>query len=152
LYSVQQFLVPQFIDVENKILGPITVRQFVLIILTVGMLFLFYKSFDFSAFLVATLVMLPLTVAFAFLKVNGMPFHYFILNVIQTSMRPGIRVWAKQVSAGKSGAREDLDTLAPVQLIQDRRKVVNRSRLNDLSLVVNTGGYFAGDDDEIYFR
>ncbi|KKS92044.1 MAG: hypothetical protein UV69_C0039G0006, partial [Parcubacteria group bacterium GW2011_GWE2_43_12] len=28
---MQQFVVPQFIDVEDKIIGPITVRQFIII-------------------------------------------------------------------------------------------------------------------------
>ena len=37
---MQQFTVPQFIDVEPKIIGPITTRQF-LIFLAAGLMLLF---------------------------------------------------------------------------------------------------------------
>lgn len=40
---MQQFLVPQFIDVENKIIGPLTVRQFVIFLIAAGFIFLVLK-------------------------------------------------------------------------------------------------------------
>ncbi len=46
-----QYVVPQFITVEDKILGPITVRQFLILLVDTGLMFIFYKIFDFSLFL-----------------------------------------------------------------------------------------------------
>lgn len=144
---MQQFLVPQFIDVENKILGPITVRQFVIMVVTIGLIFIFYKTLDFSAFLFATIMLLVISSAFAFLKINGTFFHFFILNVIQTTLRPALRVWEKEVRDSKLISKEETTEVdMPVQLARKTTKAVTTSRLNELSLVVNTGGYYKGED------
>jgi len=81
---MQQFVVPQFIDVENKIIGPITTRQFVIFL--VGALFIgaAYKLFDFALFITVGILILGICGIFAFGRINGRPFHYFLLNLIQT--------------------------------------------------------------------
>lgn len=145
---MQQFLVPQFIDVENKILGPITVRQFVIMIVIMGLLFIFYKTLDFSAFILATIFTLVLGAAFGFLKVNGAPFHIFLLNVIQTSLRPSLRVWNKYVKneGSQSQKEKNEDNLNSVKLVSQSTKILNTTRLSELSLIVNTGGYYKGEN------
>ena len=47
---MQQFLVPQFIDVEDKIIGPITTRQFVEVLIGVLITFISYKILAFVYF------------------------------------------------------------------------------------------------------
>ncbi len=144
---MQQFLVPQFIDVENKILGPITVRQFVIIILTMGITFIFNKIFDFSLFLVSTLMLVVIAGAFAFLKINGTPFHLFILNVIQTAVRPSLRIWRKEVQVvSKADKASEIEEVSAVSLVKKDEKLINSSRLSELSLIVNTGGYYKGEE------
>ena len=90
---MQQFTVPQFIDVEDKIIGPITTRQFLIILTAFVISAVSYKIFDFSLFLVITIFVMSTAGIFAFLKINSMPFHYFILNFIQTLKKPKLRVW-----------------------------------------------------------
>jgi hypothetical protein len=144
---MQQFLVPQFIDVENKILGPITVRQFIIMIVVIGMIFVYYKSLDFSAFLFFTIITLVIGAAFAFLKINGTLFHFFLLNVLQTSLRPSLRIWEKEIKQSKEIEREQaIDIVKPVQVVNKSHKKVTSSRLAELSLIVNTGGYYKGED------
>ena len=48
---MQQFVIPQFIDVEDKIIGPITVRQFIIMLAGGGLVFISYKLSDFTLFL-----------------------------------------------------------------------------------------------------
>jgi len=75
---MNKFLVPQFIEVEAKIFGPITVRQF-LILLAAGLLiFISYKLADFTLFIIITLFLGLFAITFAFVKVNGQNFHYVI--------------------------------------------------------------------------
>src|SRR3989339_2205780 len=102
---MQQFVVPQFIEVEDKIFGPVTVRQF-LILLGAGLIcFVAYRYADFALFVMALVVVGGLALVFAFVKINGQTFHYFILNIIQTTRRPGLRVWRKSCD------KEELDYL-----------------------------------------
>ena len=97
---MEQFVVPQFIDVEDKVIGPITVRQFIILLVGAGFIFIAYKLSDFILFLIEFVVLASLTFSVAFIKVNGKPVHYLILNVIQTLRRPWVRVWQHRVSWG----------------------------------------------------
>lgn len=83
-------------------------------------------------------------VTFAFAKVNGQPFHYIVLNMIQTLRRPMIRVWDKSLSDS-----EIKDRMKDMVQVEEKEyipvKKMSASRLDELSLVVNTGGSYKGD-------
>jgi hypothetical protein len=140
---MQQFTVPQFIDVEDKIIGPITTRQF--LILLVGAIFvaIFYKTFDFSLFVFSSVIVAVIAFIIAFIKINGRPFHYFALNLIQTLKKPNLRVWNKTYDA--SGAIED-DEIEKVERMPTKTINLRSSRLDQMSLIVDTYGQYRGDD------
>jgi len=137
-----QFTVPQFIDVEDKIIGPITARQF-LIMLT-GFMFIgvSYKIFRFSWFIVIGIFIFGVFGVFAFLKVNGMPFHNFTLNFIQTSKRPFLRVW-NNIYNKDIPVKEEVS--APPEVGTAPKPTFTTSRLAELSLVVDTQGSYGGE-------
>src|SRR3989339_805610 len=63
-----QFTVPQFIEVEAKIIGPISARQFIELLVTGGL---------------------------TFGNINGQTMHYFLLNLVQTLKKPRLKVWRR---------------------------------------------------------
>lgn len=136
---MQQYTVPQFIDVESKIIGPITTRQF-LIFLVVGIFIaLFYRIFDFSLFLTLSIPLALMACVFAFLKVNGQLFHSFLLNILQSFRRPSLRVWNNKLNP------------APIEIQNftfakelPGKDFYHRSRLAELSLIVDTAGEYRG--------
>jgi len=138
---MRQFVVPQFIDVEDKIFGPITTRQFLIILVAGLILFLCYKLADITLFIFLVVVIGGSATVLAFLKVNGQGFHYFLLNIVQTLRRPSLRIWNKIYTKAqlleyiKIGQVEAPEIVAPIQRI-------SYNRIRDLSLTVNTGGYF----------
>lgn len=139
---MQQFTVPQFIDVEDKVIGFITTRQF--IILLGGGIFLgiAYKIFDFSLFLVIALFTAAVVAPFAFVKINGRPFHFFVINLVETTFRPHLRIWREESS------REIIEyTASPKKEKAEKMaaKSYTRSRLAELSLIVDTGGMYRGE-------
>ncbi|KKQ27995.1 MAG: hypothetical protein US42_C0003G0052 [Candidatus Magasanikbacteria bacterium GW2011_GWC2_37_14] len=142
---MQQFVVPQFIDVEDKIFGPITTRQF-LILLAAGLLiFVFYKLTDFALFVTLTAVLGGLALVFAFVKINGQPFHYFLLNLLQTLRKPSLRVWKKNLSDEELNFLRKLNTEKAPEKIA--RKEVKSGHIHDLALLVNTGGFYKPEDE-----
>jgi len=143
---MQQFVVPQFIDVEDKVIGPITVRQFIILLVGGGLIFIAYKLADFTLFLVEMILISTLTFVIAFIKVNGRPIHYFLLNIFQTSKRPKIRVWQKAFSnlELKSYAKNEAPKMPPQ--IRTRNKV-RASRLAEMALIVDTGGVYQGEKE-----
>lgn len=140
---MQQFVVPQFLDVEAKIIGPLTVRQFLTFMVGAGLIFIVFKLASFWAAAIEGLLIFALTGTFAFLKINGRPFHYFLLNMIQTLRRPTMKVWNKEVTGGK--IREEKEKAPPPP--PPMKQHVTASRLSELSLVVDTGGTYREGDD-----
>lgn len=145
---MQQFVVPQFIDVEDKIFGPITTRQFLILLVAGGFLFIAFKLFDLALFAVITAIVGGFALVLAFVKINGQTFHYFLLNIAQTMRRPGLRIWNKQY------VKEELEYLrkhgfAEEQEGKEQKKIVRRQHIRDLTLLVNTGGYYKPSDDGI---
>ena len=53
---MRQFTVPQFIDVEDKILGPITVRQFLLLVVGGLIIFAEFKLSDMALFILLAIL------------------------------------------------------------------------------------------------
>ncbi len=138
-----QFVVPQFIDVEDKILGPLSVRQFIILIAASGLLFLSFRFADISLFILEAFVITVLTIAFAFIRVNGRPFHHFLINLIQMVQRPRLRIWRHDVS------REDLrlpKVAPPARQVLTHKPPLTASRLAELSLVVDTGGVYKQEE------
>ncbi len=142
---MQQFVVPQFIDVEDKIFGPITVRQF-LILLGAGLvIFISYKLADFTLFVIIALVIGSLAVTFSFVKVNGQDFHYVILNIIQTLRHPALRIWRKDYSDKELDylRKEEVEEVVAKEAIKNARP----EHIRDLALIVNTGGFYRPEDE-----
>ena len=141
---MDQFIVPQFIDVENKIIGPISTRQFIILLVAGMIMFLCYKLMTFWAFAITALLILGLSVVIAFVKINGQMFHIFLLNIIQTLKRPNLRIWNK--NDGDEKAKEEIKVgmkiLAP-------KKLVSSSHLTELSLKADLGGIYNFEDEEI---
>ena len=141
---MNQFTVPQFIDVEDKIFGPVTTRQFIIILVGALIIFLAFKLADTTLFIFFLALVGSLTLILAFVKINGQAFHYFLLNIIQTVRRPSRRLWYKQYT------KMELDDLRLNARVEVEEKFAPTSRLSynrirDLSLLVNTGGYYKPD-------
>ncbi len=145
-YSMRQFTVPQFIDVEDKIIGPITVRQFVILIVAGLIIFLEYKLSDFAFFLFIGIPTALLFVIIAFVKINGMPFHYFILNFVQTVKKPALRVWQRQT--GLVVKKEKAEEITSAVSAPSPHRPIDRSHLAELTLLIDTGGVYHGEERE----
>jgi len=143
---MQQFTVPQFIDVEDKIIGPITTRQFLILLFCFLIIAIFYKAFDFTLFVVASVIWFGICGVLAFARINGRPFHYFILNLIQTFKKPGLRVWDNQKTSVVYDDKNDEEDEVKDDLIFRPKPKVNKSRLAELSLIVDTHGNYQGNE------
>ncbi len=142
----EKFIVPQFIDSEDKIFGPITVRQFLM--MTAGAMFIFlsFKLADFALFLLETILTVLFVFFFGFYKVNGQPFHTYALNLTETLKQPSVRIWRKEFikietfSSKKKKNKKD-EYVVPEKLFLGNKK------LSELSLIIDTGGVYKGEKE-----
>ncbi|MFA6397993.1 MAG: PrgI family protein [Candidatus Paceibacterota bacterium] len=90
-----QFQVPQFIDIEDKIFGPFTFKQFVYIGGGAGICFVVYKLLP---LLPAILIIVPvaaLAASLAFYKINGKPFIFILQAYIKYFFQNKLYIWKK---------------------------------------------------------
>lgn len=135
---MQQITVPQFIYVEDTILGPLTVRQFLIMIVDFILTIICYKLFDFSLFLTSSIVLFAIFGGFAFVKVNGQNFHLFFLNLLKTLSKPRLRVWLNIDKEEMFGVEEDSIDFSPVEV----KSGIGSTRLSELAISVDTGGKY----------
>lgn len=146
---MDQIVVPQFLDVEDKIIGPITVRQFIEMLIGAMAIFIFYKVFDFSLFVVSGLITILIVLVVAFVRVNGQPFHYFLLNLLATLKNPKLKIWRKNVTIADMKRASQNEDPGPTRVKIVRSHAVTSSRLSELSLIVDTGGVYQGEDNSL---
>jgi hypothetical protein len=141
---MQQFTVPQFIDVEPKIIGPITTRQFLIFLAAALLIFLSYRLFYFTSFIFISVFILAVSGVFAFLKINGRPFHFFLLNFIQSILRPSLRIWNHKLVSFDE--KEEKTAKYEKNLPPD--KYFDKKRLAELSLIIDSKGRYKGEDKD----
>ena len=131
-----RFTVPQFIEMEAKIVGPLTFRQFIFIGIAGGICFVLYFTFPFSLFLLATIVLGSGAVAFAFLKIGGRGLPTILGNFLKFSLAPKIYLWGKkevpvEVFKKEMAKAEEKKEELPL-------KIAEKSRLKKLRTQIET--------------
>ncbi|MES2060073.1 MAG: PrgI family protein [Patescibacteria group bacterium] len=94
-----QYQVPQFIEIEDKIFGPLTFKQFVYVAGAGGMCYLAYR---FIPSPISFLIVLPLGafgLALAFYKVNNRPFISVVESAVRYSLGYKLYLWKKKERA-----------------------------------------------------
>jgi len=150
---MQQFVVPQFIDIEDKIIGPITTRQFLVMMVTTFSIFVSYAIADFSLFLFLAVIEASVGGVFAFLRINGRPFHDFMINILQTMKRPSLRVWGKHFDSRVTNIHEitvlktKAEAAAEKQKEAEQRKSKQAKSLREITLMVDSGGVYNPEEE-----
>lgn len=91
-----RFEVPQFIDIEDKIFGPLTWRQFVYLGGGVGMAVALFFVTNLFVFILLGLPLALLAGALAFYPFNGRPFSYFLEALYNYLTNQHLYLWRKQ--------------------------------------------------------
>ncbi len=91
-----RFQVPQFIEVEDKIFGPLTIKQFIYLLSGAGISFIFYaiiKNLFIS--LIFILPVIAFTFVLSFYKVNNKPFINVIESAFNYYTKSKLYLWKK---------------------------------------------------------
>lgn len=139
---MDRFVIPQFIDVEDKIIGPITVRQFIICVIGSMFIFLSYKFSDFSLFIFQTFFIASTVIVVAFVKINGKIFHEFFVDLLFYIFRvPKLCIWQKKEDNFKN-IKEDIEAKDDYVFSP---KGFSRKKLSEVSLIIDTGGVYVGE-------
>lgn len=126
-----RFQVPQFIEVEDKIFGPLTLKQFIYLAGGAGVSFLIYLMLDsiFLSLLPITIIM-AFSFALAFYKINNKPFIQIVEAAVKYFVGAKLYIWKKEQKAPKTTkeAVEQAKNYAGVMVPK-----ISDSKLKDLS-------------------
>ena len=98
---LMMFNVPQYIDIEDKIAGPLTAKQFGWMLGMGVVLFLEYVTFDQALFFTIAVPTVLLFAALAFYKPQGIPLIRFLVFFILYLFRPKHYVWRREAQITK---------------------------------------------------
>ncbi len=92
-----RFQVPQFIEVEDKIFGPLTLKQFIYLAGGGGLSFAIYRLLG-SLFLslIPIILILGFSAALAFYKINNKPFIYTVEAAFKYFFSSKLYIWKKE--------------------------------------------------------
>ena len=106
-----QFKVPQFIDVEDKLFGPLSFKQFVY--LAGGGLgsFAIYKLLPIWIGIFLIIPLVALSLALTFYKINNQPFIYYLEAGINYLLSNKLYIWKQRLIKHDDKTTEDVSSL-----------------------------------------
>ncbi len=97
-----QYKIPQNVEIEDKIVGPFTLRRLIICGIGFGIAYIFYISLakDYYAEIWAPPVVFfsLLTVLIAFVEIRHISFTKWVLLMLESMINPNRRIWDKQES------------------------------------------------------
>lgn len=124
-----QFKVPQFIDIQDKLFGPFTFRQFAYLVGGAGIIYIIYKLLPLWIGIFLIIPIAGLTALLVFYKINGKPFIFYLQAGISYLTSSKLYIWKQRLV--KPGDKEKEETPTPnlVSIIP----MTTENKLKDLS-------------------
>src|SRR5487761_2165005 len=91
-----QYQVPQFIEVEDKIFGPLTLKQFIYLAGGAGLCLMFFTLLPIYNALIFMLPVAGFALALAFYQVNGRPFIEAVEHALGYAWGHKLYLWKQR--------------------------------------------------------
>lgn len=137
------FQVPQFIDTEDKIIGPLTLKQFGYVGAAGAVCFVLYFMLPLGLWLAVAALFFGTAVAFAFVKVNGRPLSVLAVASLHYFWGAQKYIWQPEKSAMSKAALKP----APGAKFAIE-KIVSGLALKNAFRAVQTGSVFKEEQEE----
>lgn len=94
-----RYQVPQFVDIEDKIIGPFTLKQFLMYVVAVLFLVPVYLNSDLSLFITVALPVLGIAAAFAHVRIAHKSLGVTIANAAKFAAGGQLFIWRRSGQA-----------------------------------------------------
>jgi hypothetical protein len=132
-----RFETPQFIEVEDKIFGPLSWRQFLYVGGGVGMAVVLFFMTPFIIFVIFGVPLALLAGALAFYPVNNRPFSYLLEGIVNYFTNQRLYLWRRsEVVIHKSPDREPVNNLSLTpSSIRENKNITSLARRLELQAI-----------------
>lgn len=124
-----RFQVPQFIEIEDKIFGPLTLKQFIYLAGGGGLSFIIYVFLDsllLSAIPIA--IIMGISITLAFYKINNKPFIFILESAFHYYFSNKLYIWKKDQNIKPKEPVKDAKDYASIMVPK-----ISDSKLKDLT-------------------
>lgn len=141
---MKQFQVPQFITIEDKIIGPFTAKQFFYLLAGGGIGIV--ARITLPSFISIPIIVLvgAFALVLAFLKIQEQPFPAIVKNAIKYAFRPRLYIWRHEEKKGKKLSVSPTEREVTIRATPK----LSQSRLTDLAWSLNIKDKFRGEEDQ----
>lgn len=134
-----QYSIPQFIDTEDRIIGPLTLKQFLWLLGGGGVLTAVWMATgnNVAIFIVTALPVGAFFFGMAFVKINGQSLLVFLVNILTFVIRPQLYVWKRDYEKhyeSKVAVQKNIKKDGAI------KKDFSQSKIAELAWVLDTGG------------
>ncbi len=137
-----QYKVPQDVQREDTIIGPITLKQMGILGAGGAVAYVIYvslvKAYFWQVWLPPVVIVAGITLAFAFLKIHSLPFHKFLMNFIEYQILPRQRIWIQGTGApfiSSFDQHKEVKKKEEPKIVEKKQK-----SLEELTNIVDTHG------------
>lgn len=138
-----QFKVPQNVQREDTIVGPLTLKQLIILAFGGGIAYTIYVSLAVTYYVEIWLppvgLVAAITMAFAFLKVHNMSFHIFLMRLAAHFLVPRKRKWMK----GADSVHIELTAAEKNQIIKPKTIINNQKsfdKIDEITKILDNYG------------
>lgn len=130
------FQVPQFIEEKAKIVGFLTLAQFLYVAGGFLLIFIAFKVFTFFLWILISSILTTITAALAFGKVNGRSMPQVLASAFTFFITPRLYTWQREIP------ETDLD-FSRIETIENMRHQMSiQEKLKSIALHIATGKLF----------
>jgi hypothetical protein len=119
-----KFQVPQFIEIEDKLIGPLTIKQAMYLGGGLFGTYILYRTFGLFLGLIFAIPVIVLSLALSFYKVNGKPFIIVLEAGLKFYTGNKLYIWKK----------EDKEIIPQAGLAKERASPIYVPKLSDSKL------------------
>jgi hypothetical protein len=128
-----QFKVPQFLDIEDKIFGPFTFREFAYLAGGAGLCFVFYKWLGLLWGAIPILIMAGVSLMLTFYRPNGKPLIFMLESGFKFFTQDRLYIWKKSKPKNKGNKQAVTADEEKIKLMSQNNTKLSGSKLRDLA-------------------
>jgi hypothetical protein len=142
-----RYQVPQFVDIEDKVIGPLTVKQFLIYMVAAMLLLPVYLLSDMPLFITIAIPVGGIAVMFAHFKLNGKSLFSMLGYALQFAFRGQIYIWRRTAND------KPLPVIGEEYEMYDLKQEDLMSSLSERARALQTSGRIVNEDtdDELDF-
>ena len=130
-----QFKVPQFLEIEDKIFGPFTFKEFVYLAGGAGLCYMLYRLLGVFLGAIPILIVAGFSAALTFYHPNGKPFINMVEAGIKYAMQDKLYIWKRHLNKVNTERQEEFKATAELkkETMSQNGVKLSGSKLRDLA-------------------